>query len=189
MRRITGTNYYIGGMHTPGAVILQPAAFVRGVAAHLSRTVDIFENSPALRIDQGPLHVATTPSGKVSAPRVILTNNGHLESLDYFERRLMHIFLYASMTRQLTKNEASSLGGQTEWALILADPMGTTVRRIKESRIVVRNTFSYNPDLQTNSAKVARIGRAHAKSFSERFPMLRGVATDWARRKQRLQDI
>jgi glycine/D-amino acid oxidase-like deaminating enzyme len=177
MRLITGADYYVGTF-TPGAAILQPAAQVRGLATHLSTSMDIFENSPAVRMDQGSMHVVTTPDGKMSAPRLILANNGHLESLGYFKRRLMRVFAYASMTRQMTDQEVRVLGGEAEWALIPADPMGTTVRRIKEGRIVVRNTFTYNPDLQTSLAQIARIGRTHDRSFAARFPMLKGVTKE-----------
>lgn len=179
MRRVTGTNYYAGGTFTPGAVILQPAAFVSGLARHLSTKVDIFENSPVVRIETGAMHSVQTPEGKVSAPRLILANNGHLESLGYFKGRLLHIFTYASMTRALTDAEIRVLGGEGEWALIPADPMGTTVRRIKEGRIVVRNSFTYNPDMKADAAQVARTGARHDRSFAARFPMLDDVQMEY----------
>ena len=43
----------------------------------------------------------TTPQGQVSAGRVILTVNGHLESFGFEKGRLMQIFLYAVMTPEL----------------------------------------------------------------------------------------
>jgi glycine/D-amino acid oxidase-like deaminating enzyme len=182
MRRVTGTDYYVGGTHTPGAVVIQPAAFVRGLAGYLAAQVDIFENSPAIRIEPGPSHIVMTPKGKVTAKNVMLTNNGHLESFGYFNRHLMHIFLYASMTRALSEQEQRDLGGEPDWALIPADPMGSTVRRLKEGRIVVRNTFSYNPQLETTKAKIENAGHAHDRSFTLRFPMLKDVPMEhrWA---------
>jgi len=38
MARMTGTDYYRGGLYTPGAVMIQPALFVRGVAEGLAST-------------------------------------------------------------------------------------------------------------------------------------------------------
>lgn len=46
MREITGTDFYLGGIYTPGAVLIQPADYVREFAAGLSRNVDIFERTP-----------------------------------------------------------------------------------------------------------------------------------------------
>lgn len=49
--------------------------------------------------------------------------------------------------------------------------MGSTIRRIG-NRILVRNTFTYNPDMSTSEKQIRRIGAAHDRSFQARFPML-----------------
>lgn len=175
MRRVTGTDFYVAGIHTPGAVMLQPAAFVRGLADALSDRLTIHENSPVTRIETGPVHTVRTANGCISAPRVILTVNGHAESFGFYRRRLMHVYTFASMTRRLTSAEARRLGGEPSWSLIPAHPMGSTVRRLREARIVVRNTFTYNPDMETDAAQIARLGRRHDRSFRARFPMLADV--------------
>ena len=101
--------------------------------------------------------------------------NGHLESFGLFEQRLLHLYTYASMTRTLSAAEQSDLGGEAEWGLIPADPMGTTVRRIVEGRIVIRNSFTFNPDMSCSERQVAAAGRAHDASFRARFPQLKEV--------------
>jgi len=178
MRRLTGTSFYIGGTFTPGTVMIQPAGYIRGLAQGLSKTVEIFEESPVISIETGAEHVVKTTKGEIRTPRLILANNGHVENFGFFRQRLMHIFTFASMTRQLSTSEIGALGGEDSWGLIPADPMGSTIRRIKEGRIVVRNTFTYNPDMQTSDQQIARIGRAHARSFAERFSALRGVSIE-----------
>ena len=175
IKEITGSSYYAGGTHAPGAAIIQPAAYIRGVGAGLARHVEMFENSAVLRIEPGRDHVVWTAKGKVTTPRVILTVNGHVESFGYFPRQLMHVFTFGSMTRQLSAAELKALGGSSEWGLIPADPMGSTVRKIRQGRIVVRNTFTYNPGMATSAAQVARMRRRHRRSFDARFPMLADV--------------
>ncbi len=71
-----------------------------------------------------------TPQGQVSTPRVIIATNGHLESFGVAKGRLIQVFLYASMTRELNAEDAGKLGGKTRWGITPSDPMGTTVRRI-----------------------------------------------------------
>lgn len=171
LRRITGTDFFIGGTFTPGTVMAQPAGFIRGLAEGLSSRVQIFEKSPVTSVQTGELHTVKTAEGEITAPRLILTVNGHLESFGFFKKRLMHIFTYASMTRSLSKSEQAALGGEPHWGLIPADPMGSTIRRIGD-RIVVRNTFTYNPDMSTSEREINRIGAAHDRSFRARFPML-----------------
>ncbi len=179
MKEITGTDYYAGGTHAPGAVIIQPAAVVRGIADGLRPKIDIYENTPALKIEPGETPVVHTPRGRVKAGRVIMTLNGQLESFGYMSKRLVHIYLYASMTRELTAAEQKTLGGRDEWSLIPADPMGSTVRRLKEGRIVVRNSVTYAPQMSVTDGQIARAGRVNDASFHARFPMLPEVDMEY----------
>lgn len=174
MKRITGTEYYAGGTHTPGAALIQPAGYIRGLERGLSGKIEIFENSPVLGLQLGKDPRVRTPKGSVRARNIIMTINGQIESFGFFRRRLMHVFTYASMTRALTEAEQKALGGAPDWGLIPADPMGSTIRRTGD-RIVVRNTFTYNPDMRTSKAQIDGIGRAHDRSFRARFPMLGDV--------------
>lgn len=184
MRGICGSNYYRHGLYTPGTAMLQPALYVRGLGAGSAKAgVDIFESSPVRSLSrQGDTWQAETPKGRVEAPKVILAVNGHAESFGLFKRRLMHIYLYASMTRRLSDEECRNLGGQERWALTPADPMGTTVRRISGSggtRIVVRNRFTWAPSRQVSQDRLKNIRRVHDKSFFARFPGLAGVEMEY----------
>lgn len=171
LTRVTGTDFFVGGTFTPGTVMVQPAGFIRGLAEGLSSRVTIFEKSAVTSVRTGKSHTVKTAEGEISAPRLLLTVNGHLESFGFFRKRLLHVFTYASMTRQLSRSEQTALGGEPHWGLIPADPMGSTVRRIGD-RIVVRNTFTYNPRMSTSEGQIKRIGAAHDRSFRARFPML-----------------
>lgn len=179
LKKLTGTGYYVRGIFTPGAAMLQPAGYVRGLAEGLRDKLRIFENSPVVRIETGRPHTLHTANGKATSPNVILAVNGHLESFGLFERRLLHVYTYASMTRALSAGEQKALGGAPAWGLIPADPMGTTVRRIKEGRIVIRNTFTYNPRMACSDRQRKRAARAHDASFRARFPMLEGVEMEY----------
>ncbi len=178
MKRITGTDYYAGGMHAPGCAQIQPAGYIRGLADGLKPAIEIYENSAVLKIETGATHKVHTGHGSISSPKVIMTVNGHAESFGLYDRRLMHIFTFASMTRRLTTAEQSALGGDPEWGLIPAHPMGSTVRRLKQGRITVRSVFTYNPNLETTAAQVEKLGRVQDRAFAARFPMLPDVAMD-----------
>ncbi|MEO0485685.1 MAG: FAD-binding oxidoreductase [Pseudomonadota bacterium] len=180
MRAMTGSDYYRGGLFTPGTVVIQPAAFIQGWAASLvSNRVTLYESSPvtALEPDAGGWR-AQTPAGAVRAAKVILAVNGHIASFGVRARALMHVFTYASMTRALTGTEVARLGGQARWGITPADPMGSTVRRVSGpggARIVIRSRFTYEPSLEVSDAALARVVRTHDAGFAARFPMLRGV--------------
>jgi len=163
--------------------MIQPAMFVRGVAAGLrSNRVSLHEMSPVTRLERDRDWVATTPKGQVRAPRVILAVNGHLNSFGYVPGRLMHVFTYASMTRALSAHEVAQLGGEAAWGLTPADPLGTTVRRISGTggdRIIIRNRFTFDPKLEVSDGRIGRVAKDHDRAFAARFPGLAGVEMDY----------
>ncbi|MBX5151137.1 FAD-binding oxidoreductase [Rhizobium lentis] len=185
MREMTGSRYYLGGLYTPGAVMIQPAGYIRGLAHGLSSKVVIHENSPVLELSrEGGSWKAKTPRGSVSSPKVILGVNGHIESFGHFRGRLMHIFTYASMTSAFSQNEfGGDVTGVDRWALLPADPMGATVRKISKdglSRIVVRTRFTYDPSLKVSEKRVAGIAAEQRRSFDARFPELKSLPMEYS---------
>lgn len=178
MRAVTGSAYYLGGLHLPGCLVIQPAAYVRGVAAGLSASVDLYEQSPVVQIRCGGTVRAVTPGGTVHAEKLILAVNGHLESFGLCRRRLMHVALYASMTRELSRAEAGALGGEDAWGVTPMHSMGTTVRRLKTGRIVVRNHIVYSSSPAPPERALPAAARRQDRSFRARFPMLGSVTME-----------
>ena len=180
MAEMTGSRFYRSGLYTAGTVMLQPAAYVRGLAAGLAGAIRLHENSPVREIRKaGAGWVLSTPRARLRAGRVILATNGHAESFGFFARRLMHVFTYASMTAPLP---AGALAGAGKWGVTPADPMGTTVRRIPTGdggRIVIRSRFTYDPTMEVSAARIAAVGRAHDRRFAQRFPALAGLPMDY----------
>ena len=181
MRDICGSDYYVGGLRTPGTAILQPALYVRSLADALVERAQcgLFENSPVHELARRGEHwLARTETGAVTAQRVLLAVNGLIETFGYYRRRLMHINLYASMTRRLTPAEVEALGGVTRWGFTPSDPIGSTVRRIEGSggpRLVIRNRCTYEPALSLPRDRLLQVARDHRRTFDARFPMLARV--------------
>ena len=180
MKGITGTNYYKGGLFTPGTVMIQPAQYIRALGEKmLSNRVQIYETSPVEELNKiGSDWQAKTPKGLITASKVILAVNGNIENFGYFNNSLLHIYTYGSITQKLTPNQIKILGGKKEWGITPADPLGTTVRRISGiggDRIVIRNRFTYNPNMSPNKSILDNVLRSHVKSFSDRFPMLKDI--------------
>ena len=180
MRNITGTNYYKGGLFTPGTVMIQPALYIRALGEKmLSNRVRLYESSPVEELNKvGSDWQAKTPNGIITASKVILAVNGNIENFGYFNNSLLHIYTYASITKKLSPEEIRILGGKKEWGITPADPLGTTVRRISGiggDRIVIRNRFTYEPNMKPKKSTIDNVFRSHVKSFSDRFPMLNGT--------------
>lgn len=184
MHSMTGTRYYRSGLFTPGTVMLQPAGYIRGLAKGVGAVATIHENSTATGFARaGNDWRISTPSGSVTAPQIILGTNGHLESFGFARGRLMHIFLYASMTPDLA---VDAVGGQARWGITPSDPMGTTMRRIDAgqggNRIITRTCASFKPGMVASDAALLRAARVHDQKFADRFPALSGIEMEftWA---------
>ena len=185
MRNLCGSDYYRGGLRTPGTAIIQPALFVRSFAQALQghAACELYENSALQQLSRSADRwLARTARGSVSAQRVILAVNGLIESFGFYRHRLLHINLYASMTRRLESDEIEALGGQDNWGFTPADPLGSTLRRIDSpdgTRLVIRNRCTYEPSLTLPSNRLQTIAKDHMRTFRARFPMLPRVEMEY----------
>ncbi|MEO1797028.1 MAG: FAD-binding oxidoreductase [Pseudomonadota bacterium] len=186
MEDLTGSRHYRSGLYTAGTVMLQPAGYIRGLAAGLVRQgVAIHEESAVTSLTRtGESWEVTTAQGRLSAGAVILTVNGHLESFGFERGRLMQLFLYAVMTPELDEGTLRRLGGQSRWGITPADPMGTTVRRIDTgqggNRVITRTCATLAPGRRLSSGHVTRAARVMQRKFDARFPQLAGLRMEHA---------
>lgn len=81
---------------------------LRGVL--LSRGVEIYEESPVVRIDEGKEHVVSTPSGTVRAPAMVLATNGYTPSLGYFRGGVIPLHSHCIATEPLPMERWRELG-------------------------------------------------------------------------------
>lgn len=185
MREVTGSDYYLGGLFTPGCTLVQPAQFIQGVAQGVARHSEIYAHSPVINYRQeGGNWCLETPKGSVSAGRVILAVNGHLQRFGFYAQHLMHVFTYAAMTEAIPEG---ALAGEENWGITAAHPMGTSVRRytgLGGSRIVIRNRFTFDQSIEVSDKRLQRKEKTIRRHFEARFPNLRRLpfAYRWAGR-------
>ncbi|MGB0544817.1 MAG: NAD(P)/FAD-dependent oxidoreductase [Candidatus Pseudothioglobus sp.] len=191
MKDLTGIDYYMNGLWTPGTAMLQPALYIQSLADGVSSNsnVTIYENSPVVSLEEEGMHdgqkvwKAKTSLGSITSPKIILAVNGIVERFGYFQNRLMTIFTYSSLTRELTNDETNTLGGSSQWGLTSADAMGSSVRRISGmggNRILIRNRWSYNPSMEVSDSFMSSAANSHNESFKARFPMLKKVSMEYS---------
>ena len=169
---MTGSDYYLGGLYTPGCVLIQPVAYIRALAAGLAPRVDIRERSPVTRLERKrPGLDRHGGKDRVTARKVILGVNGHVEHFGHFEGRLIHIFTYASMTEAFSGRPI--LRGRAALGVASGRSDGRDaaqgLRARDSSRIVIRTHFTYDPSVQVSDARVKKIAGAQRRSFDARF--------------------
>ena len=177
-----GTRFYKKALFTPGTVLIQPSALVKGLADSLPGNVRLHEHTTITEVNYskagGPT-VLVHRNGSITTDRLILANNAFGTHFGFLPRAFVPVFTYGSLTRPLTEAEQQRLGGKPFWGLIPADPFGTTLRRTHDNRILVRNSFSYNADGRANEKYLERFIERHKQSFARRFPMLGDVSFDY----------
>ncbi len=176
LTREIGTPYYHAAVHTPGCVLMNPAALTRGLAGQLPENVTLHEGTPVTRVDYAKGVRLETPGGSLTAPALILATNGFAEQFGFYRGRLLHFAAYASLTRRLTPEERRALGGQDDWGLTPANAFaGVTLRFTQDQRILIRQNIVYGPSLRRTDADRRRVRVEHERTFRRRFPMLPDV--------------
>lgn len=177
---VTGSDSYTSALFTPGTVMVQPAAYIRGVADSLRDPVTVYERTPAVQFEtSGAGWLVKTPEGSISTNRIVLANNGHAESFGFFKGQILHIFTFASMTREF---DPGRLPGHRKWAATPALPMGTTVRRVQGEngdRVLIRSRYTYHPNIEASEGTLRRAGAQHDRKFQARFPKIGDVPMEY----------
>lgn len=178
--KVIGTSFYHGAIFTPGCSTVQPAALMRGLASTMPSNVEVFELSPVRRMDHGDsTKVLSFADGTITAGKVVLCTNAYAATFGGSPNGLLPVYTFGSLSRKLTPDEVNALGGMNSWALIPADPMGTTVRRLSTDRVCVRNHFAFRPGLEVSTGDLRKAKHLHQRSFERRFPMLKEVSLEY----------
>ncbi len=179
LRREIGTPAYHSAVYTPGCVLFNPAALCRGLADHLPESVRLFENTPVTRMESRNGITLTAPGGSARAPRMILATNGFAREFGFFTGRLVPVAAHASLTRRLTAEERTALGGEDDWGLTPANAIaGVTMRFTRDHRILIRQGFRHAPGFRATDGERSAARRQHEACLRERFPMLPEVTME-----------
>ncbi|MCP5073620.1 MAG: FAD-binding oxidoreductase [Rhodobacteraceae bacterium] len=174
-----GTGYYQRAVHTPGTILMQPAALVRGLAAALPEQVELFEETPVAAITYGPPHRVETPLGTVRTGNVVLAVNGFAPHFNILKGNIFSLQLFAGMTRQLSPEEVADLGCAPDWGLVPAMPFGgPTMRMTQDRRLLMRSGFAYRHSGRATPAKYEKFKALQDDQIAARFPSLPGDIID-----------
>lgn len=175
-----GTPVYDAAVYTPGTVLLNPAALVRGLADALPPQVELFERTPVVDIVDGPTAILTTPGGRIEASRVLIATNAYAPAAGAFAGRILPFIAFASLTRPLTGSERRDLGGRPGWGITpVTAYLSPTIQRTGDQRILFRDGILFRPGCGTSAAELSRFRARHIARFRQRFPMLDGVSLEY----------
>ena len=167
-----GTRYYAKGLYSPHCYLVQPAALVRGLARLLPENVQLFENTPAIRVARasGGWRI-DTPEGTVKAENVIVANNAFATSLGVARSRIATVYTYAALTEPLPEGDLARTGIDLGWGLLPAHRLGCTLRRTRDGRLLIRAQYGYEREADNR-----QVAKALLTSLKRRFPQHEGLA-------------
>lgn len=164
LKTALGTDYYGAALHTPGTVQINPLALVRAYAKGLPANVELYEQSPVTRIDPGAPARLACPAGSVSAAKVLLTTNAFLQAFSGIKPNILPLMTFSSLTAPLEDI------GSGPWGAVPAALFGTSIRRLADGRVLVRNTYAYAPGYQASQNLRAKAKERQLLSLRRRFP-------------------
>ena len=163
-----GSGFYQEGLYSPNCYLAQPAAAIRALASLLPESVQLFENTPALKlVQQSGGWKVQTPNAVINARKLVLANNAFSKELGIGRSRLVAVHTYAGLTPVLEKSVLDDLGSDENWGLLPTHRLGSTLRRTRDGRLMVRAMHSY--EKETPKEKVID---ELQRRLEKRFPQL-----------------
>jgi glycine/D-amino acid oxidase-like deaminating enzyme len=106
---------------------------------------------------------------------VVVATNGQMGAFGLLRQRLFPLWTFGSLTRPLSAGEQRRLGGESEWGVLAQDILGSSVRRTRDQRILIRNTVHFSRRLEAPAAARDAARDQHRRALAERFPELAAV--------------
>ncbi len=170
LRAEIGTDFYQAGLYSPDCYLAQPAAVIRAIASHLPGGVVLHENTPATRIArQAGRWFIQTPAGELTSAALVLANNSFARNLGVARSRLAAVYTYAGLTAPLPPETLAGLGSNANWGILPTHRLGSTLRRTRDGRLLVRSLHDYEREGQPTDVR-----RALQDRLWRRFPDLTG---------------
>ena len=166
-----GTTHFRRAVYTPGCVLMNPAALIRGLVDSLPSNVLVFENTPVLNMTSANgIHVET-PQGAVKSPRMILAANGFSDQFGFKPDGFVHLAARASLSKPMSLAEQESYGVKQPWGVTPANAFGgVTMRFTNDKRLLIRQNITLNMKQNMSVLTTQKARAEHTRILRKRFP-------------------
>jgi len=169
-----GTSYYKRALYTAGTCLINPSELVRSLASVVPANVDIFEEMPVARMEDGSHATIVLANGQqVKAGKLLLLAGVFIDRFGIKQQgRMTPAGSFGAFTRVLNDKEMQRIGNVAPWGCTAAHAAGSTVRLLTNRRIYVRNGLVFPTRLGFSSHQLKGAQQALRRAFENRFPML-----------------
>lgn len=164
---IAGIHDLVGGTLNPGKLV----SFVRKLA--IEKGVRLFENTPVLRVSNTKPSQIETPTGRVTAKKVVLATNAFTASLGWKKRFLSPVWGGMCETAPLNSEQQKILGWPHKEGLYTAHEKLESYRRTERNTLIVGGKYVQIPyGFQLKDSPQPQMAQSIEKIFRQRFPKL-----------------
>jgi glycine/D-amino acid oxidase-like deaminating enzyme len=177
-----GSSYYAGGVDSPDYFRVQPAKLAVGHAeAALRVGAELFEESPALEVQEGTPARIRTPRGELRAANVLIATNAYTPRLGFFRSAVFPVHQYSFATRRLTEDEQASFG-LDRWTLRFErELLPVTFSVTQDGQFFVRLVLGYASHDSCEWKDIRFAQDLARRIFEQRYPQVAdiGLSDGW----------
>jgi glycine/D-amino acid oxidase-like deaminating enzyme len=175
---VIGTGAYTGSVYEPNAGHVHPIKLVHVLKLAAEATgVMIYEDSPVLKVEEGPIHRLHMAGGKtVKARSLVLATNAFTSKLGYFRNAMAPVYNYVAATRSLSDTELASIGWRSRMPFNDSRTLVYYLGLTPDNRIHIGGgsaAYAWNDGVATRpDAKAVDLLR---KELARLYPAARGI--------------
>ncbi len=176
-----GTRAYTASVYEPNAGHVHPIKLVHALKlAAEAAGVKIYEDSPVLSVEEGPVTRLHMASGQtVKARSLVLATNAFTSKLGYFRNAIAPVYNYVAATRPLSVGELTSIGWRSRMPFNDARTLVYYLGLTPEGRILIGGgsaAYAWNDGVAGRpDVKAVDLLR---KELTRLYPALLGIEFD-----------
>ena len=181
VKRAVASERYRGAKYDPDCALLNPWKLVHGLArAARARGVEVYEHAPVTKLERRPDEIRLhTPSGVVSADKVVLATNAYADWLGPLHRRSLPAYTYIVTTEPLADDVLGQIGWVGRHGIEDARQLVHYYRLTADNRLLIgggqiRYAFGGRPK-DPALVEHPRLQRALQRTARDLFPALEDV--------------
>ncbi len=177
IRRELNSPRFLGGWWEPRSALLNPARQVRELKRlALQFGAQVYEETPVLEIQRGTSFTLLTPSGKVTAGKVIFATNAYSHLIPQLKRKQVPAFTHMVVTEPLSQAQLEPMGWKNRQGIEDARNLVHYFRLTIDNRIAMGGSdvslaYGGNMDHDLNPQTFANL----ENDITWLFPHLKGI--------------
>ncbi len=157
--------------------VLNPVKYILGLKkAAESLGVEIYEKSPCINIEQGPVLTLHTSLGHVKAHNIVVATNAYSNPLGLFQHKVLPFYLYNIVTEPLSQGQMDEFKWRGRFGIFSSDYLAWMAHLTPDNRLLFINGnalyyYNVNRDYSHHPGEY----QSYYQKMTTKFPFLKGI--------------